>query len=216
MQNLISVLGMVIKQEPVGEFDRKIVIMTREKGKITVYARGARRQNNRLMAATNLFAFGEFRLFANPNSYSLSDASISNFFEEMRTDLEASFYGLYFLEITDYYCREGVTDTDMLKLLYQSLKALFVPQFTKDFVKTLFEIKAIMINGEFNGIPDNDGSLEGTRKAVRFLYDTPADKIYSFKLSDESFTELRALADANMKDCGWKDFKSLELIEGMK
>lgn len=215
MQNFITVLGIVIKQEPVGEFDRKIVLLTKEKGKITAYARGSRRQNNHLMAATNVFAFGEFKLFVNRNSYTLTDAEIKNYFEGMRSDPESSFYGMYFLEITDYYCRDGIEDFQMLKLLYQSLTALLSPDFEKDFVRTLFEVKAIMINGEFSGIPDKDETLDGTKACLRFLYDAAPEKIFSFRLSEKAYEELKGLSKFNRENAGWKQFKSLEMIEGI-
>ena len=107
MQSLITVLGIVIKSEPVKEFDRRLVLLTRERGKITVFARGARRQNNRFLATTTPFCFGEFVLFPGSSAYSLSDANITCYFEEIRDDFEKMLYGMYFLELADYYTREN-------------------------------------------------------------------------------------------------------------
>jgi len=116
MQNLVTVLGIIIRTEPIGEFDRRLVLLTREKGKITVFARGARRQNNRFLATTTPFCFGEFKLFAGQNSYSLSEANITNYFEGVRSDFELAFYGMYFLEMADYYARENSDEKQLLKL----------------------------------------------------------------------------------------------------
>ena len=102
VENLLSVTGMVIKQEPSGEFDRRVVILTKEKGKISVFAKGARRQNSILAAATNPFAFGRFTLFVGRSAYSMREAFIDNYFESMRSDVKMAFYGMYFLEIADY------------------------------------------------------------------------------------------------------------------
>ena len=112
MQDWIEVTGMVIKGLPIGEYDKRITILTRERGKISAFAKGARRPNSRLMAATSPFSFGVFKLYEGKNSYNIMDVSIDNFFESLREDFEAAYYGMYFLEIADYYTRENNDDKE--------------------------------------------------------------------------------------------------------
>mgnify|MGYP000230622147 CR=1 FL=1 len=87
MQESLYVTGIVLKQTPFGEYDRIVSLLTREKGKITAFARGARKPGNRLAAATNPFAFGTFRLYEGRTSYTISEADIQNFFPELLTDM---------------------------------------------------------------------------------------------------------------------------------
>ena len=91
MQELLTVTGLILKAEPIGEYDRRVVILTKERGKIAAFARGARKQNNRFMASTNPFSFGEFRLYAGRSSYTLAEAFISNYFEGLRSDYEGAY-----------------------------------------------------------------------------------------------------------------------------
>ena len=148
MGQSIVVTGMVLTTMPISDYDKRITILTKERGKISAFARGARRPNSQLLAATNPFSFGEFELFEGKSSYNVSKASIHNYFRELTMDVDAAYMGFYFLEFAEYFCQENNDEKEMLKLLYQSLRALESPSFSNALVRVIFELKAMTINGE--------------------------------------------------------------------
>ena len=99
MGQTIVLTGMVLSAVPVGEYDKRITLLTRERGKISAFARGARRPNSQMMAASNPFSFGQFEAYEGRSSYTVVKADISNYFRELTMDLDAAYFGFYFMEI---------------------------------------------------------------------------------------------------------------------
>lgn len=146
--NQITVTGMILAATPVGEYDRRVVILTKERGKIAAFARGARKPNSALVGVTAPFCFGEFRIYEGRTSYTLMSASVSNYFSGLREDMEGAYYGFYFLDLAGYYAREGNYEGDLLKLLYQTLRALESEKIPNPLIRCIYELKAVSIGGE--------------------------------------------------------------------
>ena len=139
--------GIILSSMPMGEYDKRVVILTLEKGKISAFAKGARRPHNGLLAATNTFVFGDFELYQGRHSYTIRQVEVVNYFSEFLKNLEAAWYGMYFLEIAEYFCKEGNDEKEMLKLLYQSLRALLSGKISYSLVRLVYEWKTFVING---------------------------------------------------------------------
>ena len=212
MQDLCSVTGLILKAEPFGEYDRRVVMLTRERGKIAAFAKGARRQGSRLLASTNPFCFGEFRLYEGRTSYSISEASIQNYFAPLREDFENACYGMYFLEVMDYYTRENNDEKEMLKLLYQSLRALCHKNLDNRLVRYIFEIKALALNGEYPGLSKDKSYEESTAYAAAFIVGTPVEKLYTFTVTEKVLKERQEITDEFRKRFIDRNFKSLEIL----
>lgn len=212
MREQVSAAGMVLKASPVGEYDRRLVILTREFGKITAFARGARRPGNSLMAVSNPFVFGKFLLYEGRDAYTLAGAEVKNYFIEIAGDVEAACYGSYFLEFADYYGREGLEAEETLKLLYQSMRALLSEKLPNRLVKAVFELKLMEINGEY--FEELSGNLDpSTRYAWEFVLASPVEKLYTFALSDQVLLEFSRCVEDNKRRFVDKTFHSLDILQ---
>lgn len=221
MQEYILVTGIVLKQIPVGEYDRHISLLTKERGKISVFARGARRSGSRLAAATSPFSFGCFKLYEGKSSYTLTEADIQNYFEALRTDYIGACYGMYFAEVAEYLTRENNDERELMKLLYQSLRALGVSSLPNPLVRCVFECRALSVNGEFPAEFSREAPVlagdemleESTIYALQYITSSPVERLYTFTVTEPVLAQLEAVAARYMKQFVGHKFKSLEVLQ---
>lgn len=149
MVETITVVGMVISSMPISEYDKRLVILTKDFGKITAFARGARKPTSPFLAGSRPMSFGEFTLYRGRNSYTVTGMKMNEYFSNAMSDVDSMYMGMYFLEFADYYGREGIEAGEILKLLYFSMKALSGSAIPKKLIRCIFELKMLVINGEY-------------------------------------------------------------------
>ena len=147
MPAVTTVTGMVLSAMPVGDYDKRLVILTREHGKISAFAKGARRLNSALLACSQPLSFGFFCVFTGRTSYTVTSAEISHYFPELREDIESVYYGMYFCEFADYITKENNDEKEILKLLYQTLRAVTKRTIELPLIRLVFENKIMALSG---------------------------------------------------------------------
>ena len=145
----------------------------------------------------------------------MDDAEIKNYFEELMGDYEGAYYGTYFAEIADFYARENSDEKQMLKLLYQSLRALSVTDLKRPLVRTIYECKAIAVNGEYPGAPAGRGLSESAIYALNYIGESTIEKLYTFTVTDEVLAEMQEIAKEYCDRFMHHQFKSLEILESL-
>jgi DNA repair protein RecO (recombination protein O) len=195
--------GCVLSSMPMGENDRRIVLLTREEGCISAFARGARRQNNPLGAATSPFTFGSFEAYQGRNSWTVISCDVQSYFTDMLTDIDAIYYGSYFAEIAEYYGQEGNDESDRLNLLFVTLKALEKKTMSYEMIRRIYELRTLVINGEYpdffhcviSGTNENLHALSISKRGV--VSDTERQKVRdSEPVSDSVLYALRYVTTA--------------------
>lgn len=212
MSEGVQITGVVISSMPVGEYDRRVVLLTKERGRITAFARGARRQNSHLLAATNAFVFARFTLYEGRSSYTLTQAQVSHYFMELASEMPEVYYGFYFMEVADYFGLENMDETNMVNLLFVSLKALLKKKVDRRLIRAVYELKTLVYNGVF-AIDPLECTNQTVLYALRYVVEAPVEKLYSFSLEEESLSAFIQIVGRHMERCADRPFKSLYILE---
>ena len=140
--------GIIIKENLVGDNDKSLIILLKDYGKFTVWAKNCRNGKSKLLAGSSLFSYADFIIYDSGRSLSLNQIDIIENFYSITEDLDALAYGTYFLEFIDKNTQDATPINDIMLLLLKSLlilsKSTSIPP---KLISKIFEIKFLQLNG---------------------------------------------------------------------
>ena len=93
--------GLVLRETDTRDADKILTVLTPDRGKLAVIARGARRKGSRVAAACQLLAYSEMTLYERGQWTMLDAANTIELFGGLRQDLTALSLAAYFAELTE-------------------------------------------------------------------------------------------------------------------
>lgn len=139
--------GIVLSVYPIGENDKRLTILTKERGKIQVISRRCRRQNHKLFAVSQPLIYGEFIVSYTRSYVYLNSASCKDSFGDIKSDFDGICYGTYFAEVTEYCTVEMQDERNTLNLLFVTLHALRKKLMPYSLIKSVFEYRILQYIG---------------------------------------------------------------------
>ena len=140
--------GLIIKENHLGESDRVVSILTRDKGVISAFVTGALNPKNRNAAGTALLSYSTFLITKSKEHYRVSESAVHSVFFGLRSDIERLSLAQYFCEL----CRnlipeESDENEDFLRLVLNSLSFLEKKEADIYLLKAVTELRLLTIAG---------------------------------------------------------------------
>lgn len=232
--------GLVLRETVTRDADKILTVLTLDRGRLSVIARGARRKGSRVAAACQLLAYSEMTLYERGRWTMLDAADTIELFDGLRQDLTALSLAAYFAELT-----EAVSDGsggDVLPLLLNALYALSALKKPPQLVKPAFQFRLMALAGyepmadgcALCGAPQPENpmldvvhgvvhcgkcrekgglSLSLTASglaALRYVLYGDPRRLYSFSLPPEGLRALNHAADAYVSAQLERSFRTLD------
>lgn len=143
----IDAEGLVIMEKCVGESDRLVTVLTKQRGVLRAFAQGAGRLKNGKLSATRLFSYSRFTIFEGRDKYIIDDAVPIEVFFELRKDIVSLALGQYFCELSGALAPEDAEAGDFLRLILNALFFLCRGTRPAPVLKAIVEMRMLSLAG---------------------------------------------------------------------
>ncbi|MCI1966713.1 MAG: DNA repair protein RecO [Oscillospiraceae bacterium] len=139
--------GLVIMEKCVGDSDRLITILTKQKGVLRAFVQRPGRAKNGRLSAARLFSYSRFTLFEGRNKYIVDDAQPVEVFLDLRKDIGRLSLAQYFCELSIALAPQESPAGEYLRLVLNALYLLGRGDRPNGIVKAVVEMRMLALSG---------------------------------------------------------------------
>jgi len=139
--------GLVLRETEYKDADKLLTVLTKDRGQLTLRARGVRSRNSKLKSGCQLLAFSEFTIFENRGFMLVDEASPIELFMPLREDIELLSLASYFAQVAEVLSQEDEHNDSLLSLTLNCMFALSKLKKSQRLVKGVFELRAACLAG---------------------------------------------------------------------
>lgn len=143
---LYTANGIVLRRISFGETDRIVTLYTRELGKISAIAKGARKPISRLSGATETLTHAYFQLATGKTLDVITQAEARDSFPRIKKDISRITCASYVAELVDKFVEERERNVRLFELILSTLYLLERPNDPLKIVR-MFELKFMSLMG---------------------------------------------------------------------
>ena len=138
---IFNTQGIVLRTSRYSENDVILTIFTRNLGKVSAIAKGAKRSKSALLPSAQLFAYSNFTLKKQRGMYRVSQSEIIKSFYDISYDIDAFSYASYISRLVENSLLENQTNRKLFNLIVKTMYLLSQKDVDKEFITAAFELK---------------------------------------------------------------------------
>lgn len=238
--------AIIIKAIDYKENDKLIWAYCEDLGKITFIAKGAKKSKSKNLSLTLPLCFGEYIFFKGRNLYNLQEGKIINSFQGLLNNLDKLTYSSYVCELIDICVQEAEVNKELFRSFITCLYLLNTDAMDYELLIRAFELRLLSATGyglefdkccickkiigtsnyislsHFGGVCvecNKEHGLYISRagyNALRFLNNTPMDKIYRLNVNKEIKKQIEKVTTFIINSNYSRKPKSLEMLNYIK
>lgn len=139
--------GLVLRETEYKDADKLLTVLSRDRGRLTLRARGVRSRSSRLKSGCQLLAFSEFTVFEGRGSMAVDEAVPLELFLPLREDIELLSLASYFAQVAEVLSQEDAPNPELLSMCLNGFYALSKLNRPQRLVKAAFELRAACLAG---------------------------------------------------------------------
>lgn len=144
---IIKTKGIVIKRVNLGEADKIITLLTKDRGKIRAIAKGVRKPKAKLAGFLDLFHYNEYLIAEGRNLDIITNASTVENWYGINQNLSQVALAYYMAETIDKLIEETQEIGDIFDLIYFCFDTLCLNKINLDVLRSFFEINIVSALG---------------------------------------------------------------------
>ena len=142
-----SIDGLVVRIRDYGDHDRYLSILTAQKGRITLLAKGSRSLKGQQTAVSQLYSYANFEYYRKGDFNILKGGALHNAFYALSMDIDRLDLAAYLCDLACEVTDEGEEAEQMLRLMLNSLYAISHARYPQEIIKGAVELRAAALSG---------------------------------------------------------------------
>ncbi len=147
MGEQVKIQAIVLNKVDFKDNDRILTLFSPQQGRVTVSCKGVKKQNSKLRAASELFAFGTYILTESHGRYTVTGYDSIDSFHELREDFDRLSLAVMLLKICEKAIAPDEGDMELFSLLINSLHKLREKDIDSGYAVSVFLLKFCSIFG---------------------------------------------------------------------
>jgi DNA repair protein RecO (recombination protein O) len=215
-------------------------------GKVSTLAKGAKKSKSKYFSITLPLCYGEYIFFKGKNFYNISEGKIIDSFQQLLSDLTTLTYASYICELIDISMQEKESNRELFKVFITALYMLKTGALDNELLLRSFELNLLRLTGYgmnfdhccvcrkkittsnyislqyYGGVCESCEKTNGMAiskaayNSLRFLNNTPIEKVYRVSLSKEVKDELFKIMSLLISNNYSRRPRSLQMLDFIK